>query len=66
MIVVTNLKTNERLAYDDSIGQRKAVICAYALSRGDFLTWMYETKYGHLVELGEKFIYCGDWAASKG
>lgn len=58
-----NMSTGKEIFY--SCSPRMATICAYAQDRGDFSTWMYEERYGNLVEIGRYFYFCGDWAANK-
>jgi len=73
MIDVFNLATGESRQYFDTgeIGAvRMAVISAYAQNHrtrggtiGDWNTWQYEEKYGHMVEYAGRCITCGDWTA---
>lgn len=42
---------------------REAVLAAYAQSLGDWNTWDYATKYGHLIEYGRVSVVCGDFSA---
>lgn len=59
IIRVTNLATTEVKLYTQP--PRRAVICAYAQSRGDFNTWDYD-KYESMVEVTRSGFLCGDWA----
>lgn len=58
---VHNLSTDEERTY--TLGAREAVIAARAQVHGDWNTWDYEKKYGHLVEHGKVSVACGDWVA---
>lgn len=49
MATVIHLGTYNELEF--SCSPRQAVIAAYAQSRGDWNTWDYEQKYGHMVKL---------------
>jgi hypothetical protein len=61
---VINLKTLEKRIY--SLPPRDAAIAAYAQERGDYNTWDYEARYGHLITEGFITVACGDWCAMKG
>lgn len=71
MTTVMNLSyPNQKLQYTRT--PREAVIAAYAQhlrygtnSVGDWNTWDYEMKYGHLVEEGRYCLLCGDWSVFK-
>lgn len=61
MVTVRDLRTGREQVY--SCTPRQAVIAAFAQDRGDWNTWDYETRYGHLVENGRWHFFCGDFAA---
>lgn len=61
MTTVRNLATDEERAY--SLPPEEAVLAAYAQARGDWATWEYPEKYGHLLIHGEMTVGCGDWCA---
>lgn len=71
-VTVMNLcNPNEKRHY--TCTPREAVIAAYAQTLrkaggntiGDWNTWQYEERYGHLVIEGKYCIACGDWSAFK-
>lgn len=41
------------------ISPREAVIAAYAQSIGDYNTWEYEHRYGHLAKEYREIVECG-------
>jgi hypothetical protein len=57
-----NLATGD-WAGEYSCSPRDAVIAAHAQSSGDFNTWDYETRYGHLVNQGAETVWCGSFSA---
>ena len=63
-IRVVNLSTRQELIYTCS--PEDAVIAAYAQERGDYNTWQYKERYGHLLEEGKHTFLCGDWSVMKG
>lgn len=71
MTTVMNLSNpNHKIQY--TCKPREAVIAAYAQNLrpnpsviGDWNTWQYEERYGHLVVEGKFCISCGDWSAFK-
>jgi hypothetical protein len=63
MIVVHNLMTRDLYFYTCS--PREAVIAAYAQSLGDWNTWNYEEKYGHMPIEGNYSIAVGDFCTLK-
>ena len=63
MTDVLNLATRQHIPYTCS--PREAVIAAHAQARGDWNTWDYEKRYGHLVTEGRRVITCGDFTAIK-
>ena len=68
-VIVINLSNPEqKIPY--TCTPRQAVIAAYAQNLrhghgtiGDWNTWQYEERYGHLVVQGKHTIACGDWSA---
>lgn len=60
MLSTYNLKTGELLHFS-GINREETVIAAYAQELGDYNTWDYRTKYGHLLKRGRYAITCGDW-----
>jgi hypothetical protein len=66
LIDVLNLSTGVSVCYcrvPGGFGPREAVVAAYAQSLGDWNTWEYEDRYGHLREYGRDVVACGDWCA---
>ena len=63
MHTVMNLRTQEKLHFTCS--PKEAVIAAYAQSLGDYNTWDYDHKYGHLLEECDKSWLCGDFGVFK-
>lgn len=63
MVTVMNLATGDKLTY--SCSPREAVVAAYAYGKRDGNTWLYEQRYGHLVESSSLTWLCGDWSAFK-
>jgi len=61
-VAVVNLATLSEKTYC-GLSPREAVIAAYAQDRGDWNTWGYSKRYGHLVRTGKVSVSCGDWAA---
>jgi len=60
---VKNLLNGRMIVY--TCPPEVAVLAAYAQERNDFNTWDYERRYSHIRRESERFVYCGDWAASK-
>lgn len=63
MTTVRNTETGATQSY--SIGPRRAVMAAYAQSKGDYQTWQYEDRYGHLVKEHQNGYSLGDYQADK-
>jgi len=63
--IVKNLRDpKQELRY--SCSARDAVVAAYAqFTCHDGNTWEYKRKYSHLVQVGNWFYFCGDFAARK-
>ena len=40
-----------------------AVMCAHAQAHGDLSTWLYEERYGHMIERTKEVVACGDFSA---
>lgn len=64
MIEVINLSTQEKVYYMGFLGERQAVICAYAQSISDWNTWDYD-KYESQVLEGKNTYLLGDWCVLK-
>ncbi len=60
-VTVVNLANLTEQVYTCS--PREAVIAAYAQSLGDYSTWNYEARYGHLAVVGSSTVACGDFCA---
>ena len=61
-VTVVNLANpDSKLVY--TCTPEEAVIAAYAQAHGDYCTWDYATRYGHLVIRGERTVACGDFCA---
>lgn len=60
-IVATNMSTQQRRVYFCE-SPVDAVIAAFAQSRDDWNTGDYLVKYSTLVQVGQWFLFCGDWA----
>lgn len=43
----------------------EAVIAAHAQEQGDYNTWDYWRRYGHLVVSSPRAVTCGDWSVLK-
>jgi hypothetical protein len=56
---VHNLLTDESKIY--TCDPLDAVIAAYAQEHNDWNTWEYFIRYNHLVEVGQRVLFCGDW-----
>ena len=69
MSIAVNLRTGERRSY--SCSAFDAVVAAYAQSlrgmhpRGDWYTWQYPERYGHLVEVGRWHWFVADWGVRR-
>ena len=61
---VLNLYTGEYSYYSKEIHPSEAVIAAYAQSKGDWNTWLYE-KYEDLLRESEDCVFCGDFSTFK-
>ncbi len=63
MVDVMNLVDMHIVRY--TCPPKESVVCAHAQSLGDYNTWDYDSKYGHLVEEGKYTYLCGDWSVFK-
>jgi len=65
-IGIFDLSKGEYVSWYSGISPREALIAAYAqLKKRDYSTWLYEERYGHLVEEGRKTFTIGDLTTLK-
>ena len=67
MIGVFDMAKGDYVAwYSSKISPKRALINAYAqLKKKDFSTWLYEERYGHLVEENDETFTIGDLTVMK-
>jgi len=60
-VTVTNLGTGKTLTFV-GISPKKAVVCAYEQSRGNFNTWTYDENKA-IVSTSGATVSCGDFCS---
>ena len=61
MTRVLNLATGDWYTY--TLPPEQAVVAAYAQAHGDWSTWDYPRRYGHLVRETAHTVFLEDWSA---
>lgn len=63
VVTVFNLLTGEYGSTYVGISPAEAVVAAHAQSLGDYNTWDYTEKYGHLIRHNGDHVLCGVFTA---
>ncbi len=61
MIVVTNMTTGYEYLYIN-MTKEESLVAAYRASIGDYNTWDYPNSKHPPIELGQHFLFCGDFS----